>query len=187
MARDGPRSEADAESGADEAEAEVHVFKPYRPVGLLKALDCFKRVATEAQKSARRLFHFDFLVDGKVEAAVTTIYRIGRPEPIQTQHFENQGGGGRKPAKLEAELGLVAVVEQDPAGGAIASGVYQGVQAGLDMAVGIQDENVIRGQKTDSSIHAARETEVFRAGFDGDSGVSRDAFESLIGRGIVDD
>src|SRR5215469_17596182 len=88
----------DAVAGRAGPAAEVHVFEPDRVKVFIEAAQTLPDVPAEHQESPRRLLYGAGPARVPVQAAITPVDGIGRPDTVQTQQLKDQRGGRRETA-----------------------------------------------------------------------------------------
>lgn len=86
------RLQPDPKTCPVQTQAEIHIFKPQWEVALVKPLKAFPYFFLDQQTGTGRLLDLLRLTEIKIQATILCIDRIVRPNPVDSENFEGQGG-----------------------------------------------------------------------------------------------
>ncbi len=135
---------ADPVSGIPDPDAEINIFKPDRMEALVEAAEAGPGGAPDQQEGAGGLLGIAGLGQVEIEAAVTAIDRIARPEPVQTYVFKGQCRGRGEASQREAALWRAARLAQGAGGNG-----DQGIVETTDQCREIVLQNGVRVEQQD--------------------------------------
>ena len=155
-------------SGAARAQApaKIDIFKPDREETFVEATDGLEGFALDREAGAGGLVHVLGLRVIEIEAAVTAIERIARPQAVEKKYLGGHEGDRREAAHNETTVGLIVSAQQEAADGCHAgrfqsAGQFlQGARGGDGIGIEKQ-ENPARGRLR-AAICSGSETEVVR-------------------------
>lgn len=182
----------DARTGIREALEEIDVLKPEGVEAFVEAAKLLPGGAEDEEAGAGGLDVFGGERGVQVEGAVAAVDGVRGEETVEAQSLEDEGGGCREAAELEAELGLVGGGKQCTAGGGGAGRLLEnpGENGGRGEQPGVgveeQDGGGI-GEFGEALIGGGGEAKVGRVGEEGDAGAGADLVEGGIRGGVVDD
>ena len=91
-------------AGRGSPPAKIHILEPYRMKIFVQPAQVFPHVAPCHQERAGRLLHRALAIEIPIQVPIAAIHRITRPEAVNSQEFECQGSGRRKPTDGEPRL-----------------------------------------------------------------------------------
>ena len=103
---------ADPVAGVLDPDAEINIFKPDRPEALVEAAEAGPGSAPDQQESTGGLLGIAGLGQIEIQAAVTAIDRIARPDPVQPYVFKGQCRRRGEASQREAALWHAARLAQ---------------------------------------------------------------------------
>jgi hypothetical protein len=184
--------EEDAPTGISETFEEIDVLEPEGEEAFVEATGVGPGGVTDEDAGAGGLDIISGLEGVEVEGAVVAVDRVRGEETVETEGFEEEGGGGWEAAELEAGLGLAGRREEAAGGG---GGVRIGLEesgedggGGGEGGIGVEEEDGIGGGEVgEALVGGGGEAEVFGVGDEVDTGAGADFVEGGVGGMIVHD